>query len=283
VSIPSQGCSACTGALCGLYGNDARKEVHTQVHLIQSRHISNAYTNLNRMPPIQAHIIRHLDQASASALAHTCRHFASLCAQVRSATMSQHRHQTISHTVARPSAPLSLSLSFTASSSSSASHCPRSIGADEDTDMTSPEEWDFRMTPEIVMRLSLVAQAKGAALPLLPTELQIQIFGYLDKIDSVCFGLTCPRSYEIYRAIYGTKMPLNTRRVGPNSLESAWEVVGKQECMQCGMFRCELWQHIKSTCSSPACKKEVIGLSMVSSPRRYIRITYHYFRETSKL
>lgn len=141
--------------------------------------------------------------------------------------------------------------------SSSSSATASAEGADtfsdgasgSDTDMTSSEEseWVFKVTPAMMRRLSLIPQAKSVAtLPTLPAELQLEIFSHLDKIDSVAFGLTSRQSYNIYRAIYGTKMPLNTRRIGPNSLESAWEVVGKQECKQCGMFRCELWQHIKT-------------------------------------
>lgn len=115
--------------------------------------------------------------------------------------------------------------------------------------MSSPEEseWEFKVTPDMIRRLSLLPKSKSSAtLSSLPAELQLEIFSHLDKIDSVCLGLTSQRAYDICRAIYGTKMPLNTRRIGPNSLESAWEVVGKQECKQCGMFRCELWKHIKT-------------------------------------
>lgn len=115
--------------------------------------------------------------------------------------------------------------------------------------MTSPDEseWEFKMTPDMLQLLSLLPQSSNSAtLSTLPAELQLGIFSYLDKIDSVCLGLTSRKAYGIYRAIYSCKMPLNTRRIGPNSLESAWEVVGKQECKHCGMFRCELWQHIKT-------------------------------------
>jgi hypothetical protein len=120
-----------------------------------------------------------------------------------------------------------------------------------DTEVTAPdeEECEFKITPAITRRISLLPQTQrkdGPSLDTLASELQLQIFSYLDKIDSTCLGLTSPRAYTIYRAIHGTKMPLNTRRIGPNKLESAWEVIGKQECKQCGVYRCELYQHIKS-------------------------------------
>ncbi|RDL37893.1 Uncharacterized protein BP5553_05326 [Venustampulla echinocandica] len=117
-----------------------------------------------------------------------------------------------------------------------------------DTEMTTPdeEEWEFQITPDMINRLSKLPKSKtGATLTTLPTELQLLIFGYLDQIDSACLGLASPRTYGVFRAIHGTKMPLNTRRIGPNNLEAAWEVVGKQTCTHCGLFRCELHVHIK--------------------------------------
>jgi hypothetical protein len=126
---------------------------------------------------------------------------------------------------------------------------PLTPGTDVTTpDLSTPDgsECGFNVTADVVRRLSLLPPAKhGASLSSLPTELQLEIFSYLDRIDSVCFGLTSSRLYAICRAMYGTKIPLNTRRVGPNSLESAWKI-DKQQCRQCGMFRCELWQHIKT-------------------------------------
>jgi hypothetical protein len=117
-----------------------------------------------------------------------------------------------------------------------------------DTDMTSSpeeEEWEFQLTPDMERRLSLIpSRNHGNTLPSLPTELQLEVFSYLDKIDSCCLGLSAPNLYLVYRAIYGTKMLLNTRRI--SLLEVAWEVVGSKECKQCGVFRCELYQHIKS-------------------------------------
>lgn len=87
---------------------------------------------------------------------------------------------------------------------------------------------------------------ESTSITTLPAELQIHIFSYLDKIDACCLGLSCARIYGLYRDIHGTKMPLNTRRPGPNPFEAAWEIVGKRECMHCGIYRCELHQHIKS-------------------------------------
>jgi hypothetical protein len=118
-----------------------------------------------------------------------------------------------------------------------------------DTGMTTPEEdaWVLKITPDIVRRLSCLPQLNsGPTLETLPNELLLEIFSHLDNIDSTCLGLASPKIYPVYRAIHGIKMPLNTRRIGPNSLESCWEVVGKQQCKQCGIFRCELHQHIKT-------------------------------------
>ncbi|CAD6505151.1 BgTH12-00646 [Blumeria graminis f. sp. triticale] len=80
---------------------------------------------------------------------------------------------------------------------------------------------------------------------LLPTELLLEIFSNLDQIDSCALGLSSNFLYGIYRALHGIKMPLSTRRLGPNSLESAWQIAGFM-CGQCGIQRCELYQHIKS-------------------------------------
>jgi len=98
-------------------------------------------------------------------------------------------------------------------------------------------------TPAISSAVQLKDKSKLSSLP---DELQLQIFGYLDKIDAACFGLSSPKSYPIFREIHGTKMPLNTRRVGPNPFESAWEIVGIPKCKHCGVYRCELWQHLKT-------------------------------------
>jgi hypothetical protein len=205
-------------------------------------------------PEIQDLVIPYLDRASALALACTNRYFSHTCAQYHGLRLPQSQPPQIlvaQNSAVFPAAPVAT----VALTPSSATASPNRTEADFDglsgseTDMTSPEEdeWEFKVTPDMMRRLSLLPQSNpSATLSTIPTELQLEIFSHLDKIDSVCLGLTCLRAYNIYRAIYGTKMPLNTRRIGPNSLESAWEVVGKQQCKQCGMFRCELWQHIKT-------------------------------------
>lgn len=148
------------------------------------------------------------------------------------------------------SAPHTATVTFAPISSTSSNNADYDSLASTDTDMTSsPEEdeWEFHVTPEIIRRLSLLPTRESApTLPLLPTELKLEIFSYLDLIDSTCLGLASPNLYVVHRAIHGTKIPLNTRRIGPNKLESAWEVVGKQECKQCGIYRCELHQHIRT-------------------------------------
>jgi hypothetical protein len=119
-----------------------------------------------------------------------------------------------------------------------------------DTGATTPEEeaWVLKITPDIVRRLSCLPKVRsGPTLETLPNELLLEIFSHLDKIDSTCLGLASPKIYPIYRAIHGVKMPLNTRRIGPNSLESCWFALdNKKQCKQCGIFRCELHQHIKT-------------------------------------
>ncbi|KAJ5041086.1 uncharacterized protein L3040_005640 [Drepanopeziza brunnea f. sp. 'multigermtubi'] len=179
-------------------------------------------------------ILRLLDNRSLSAMACTCRRVAELV-------------QSLRHSGFIPP-PAASTVSFAlASSASSAS----SKNADEDplanTDTDMEEEWEFQLTPEIIRRLQLIPMQEAApSLSQLPTELKLEVFSYLDLIDSTCLGLASPPLYVVHRAIHGTKIPLNTRRVGPNRLESAWEVVGKQECKQCGIYRCELHQHIKT-------------------------------------
>lgn len=140
-------------------------------------------------------------------------------------------------------------MSSTLFDASSANSSDNDTPASADTGMTTPEEgaWELKITPDIVRRLSQLPQLNlGPTLESLPNELLLEIFSHLDKIDSTCLGLASPNIYPIYTAIHGTKMPLSTRRIGPNSLESCWEVVGKQQCRQCGIFRCELHQHIKT-------------------------------------
>ncbi|KAH8596358.1 hypothetical protein B0O99DRAFT_493974, partial [Bisporella sp. PMI_857] len=109
------------------------------------------------------------------------------------------------------------------------------------------EEWTTEVTGEVQERVdALPDQQKSASLEGLPTELQLQIFGYLDKIDSVCLGLTSPHHYGILRALHPEKMPLNSRRVGQaGTVERSWEIVGRNTCNHCGTYRCQLWRHIK--------------------------------------
>jgi len=205
---------------------------------------------------IDRQIAEYLDAADAASLALTCVHFYDLCKRVHGSGLFQvPRHQK-----APPQLPqVHFSddhLIITGPSSPSASSTSDGSGSDDETlastdtemsDDAAEEPWVLKMTPDLMRRLSLLPDVSSAPnLPSLPTELHLQIFSYLDKIDSACLGLTSRSSYLLFRAIHGTKMPLNTRRVGPNSLESAWEVVGKQECKQCGIYRCELHQHIKT-------------------------------------
>jgi hypothetical protein len=88
----------------------------------------------------------------------------------------------------------------------------------------------------------------------LPTELQLLIFTHLDAIDSTCLGLSHPSLYTLHRTFHPKPVPLNQRRIGPNRLESAWEVVGLDAgkgvsgrcCGQCGVYFCLLHRHITS-------------------------------------
>lgn len=122
-----------------------------------------------------------------------------------------------------------------------------SAGSSETDLAEHDQEWEFKMTTAVMDRVaSLPDYNSKPSLPGLPVELQLAIFHYLDNIDSVCLGLTNPRSYDIYRALYGIQMPLNTRRDSQNSLDRSWEVVGKLSCRHCGNFRCELYEHIKT-------------------------------------
>lgn len=126
--------------------------------------------------------------------------------------------------------------------------------------MSSPYDeegpFNFDITADLTRRLSLLPTHRTkASLPHIPTELQLQIFSYLDKIDSTCLGLAHPTTYMMFRSIYGLKMPLNQRRSGPNNLERAWEVVGKQECRHCGVYRCELYKHIQEWMQGSGPKK----------------------------
>ena len=112
-------------------------------------------------------------------------------------------------------------------------------------------------------------------LPELPPELHMAIFDFLDPIDSTCLGLTSKHFYSIHRRMHGT-VSLSTRRDGPNDMERTWylanrninlaaanglgatttntlghdelvafRVRGHGLCRKCGIFRCELHQHLR--------------------------------------
>jgi hypothetical protein len=193
-------------------------------------------------------VVEQLGAGSAASLARVSSRMRSICIRVYGPAVIGHLGDLLPSVTGLTNAMASTS--FSSTSSSSSHHADYDSLASTDTDMTSSpeeEEWEFQLTPDLMRRLSLIPiRNHGNTLSTLPTELLLEIFSYLDKIDSCCLGLAAPNLYVVYRAIHGTKMPLNTRRVGPNSLEAAWEVVGKRECKQCGIYRCELHQHIKS-------------------------------------
>jgi hypothetical protein len=196
----------------------------------------SSFSPFNRLPPeILINVVRKLDRPSISAASLASRRIAQF---VRSAT---------SPLVTGP--PTIPTVSFASTASSPSSHADYDRQS-TDTDMSSSpeeEEWEFEVTDEMVRRLSLIPKRNhDASLENLPTELQFMVFKHLDKIDSCCLGLVHPNLYVVFRAIHGTKMPLHTRRIGPNLLESAWELAGRQECKQCGIYRCELHAHIKT-------------------------------------
>lgn len=92
----------------------------------------------------------------------------------------------------------------------------------------------------------LVTAEPNTSLSSLPTELHLLIFSSLDPIDSTCLGLTSRHFYTAYRTKHRVRVPLNQRRRGPNKLESAWEVLGPVAgCRYCGIYRCELHNHIR--------------------------------------
>ncbi|ESZ97425.1 hypothetical protein SBOR_2203 [Sclerotinia borealis F-4128] len=97
-------------------------------------------------------------------------------------------------------------------------------------------------------------------LPTLPNELKLEIFSHLDPIDATCLALTSRHTYLIYRAIHGTALPLNTRRVGPNELEYAFTKEEARMCSFCGKGRCELWRHIRGFMEGGVCEREYCGM-----------------------
>jgi hypothetical protein len=207
-------------------------------------------------------IVSYLDPADLSSLARTSRQAAWLCSRARARARATDHFQNnllphLPGTTQAVTGPTFTNAPSVAMASTSASAATSPAGSDAeydtlastDTEITTPDEadWEFQMSPEVVTRLSeLPMFVSGPTLSGLPNELQIEIFSYLDKIDATCLGLTSRNGYLIYKALYGTKMPLNTRRVGPNTLESCWEVVDKKDCKHCGPYRCELYQHITS-------------------------------------
>jgi hypothetical protein len=80
----------------------------------------------------------------------------------------------------------------------------------------------------------------------LPTEIHMRVMGYLDPIDATCLGLTSKQMYSTYKCLHG-KVPLNIRRKGPNTLEAVWDFLGTgaKMCRHCGIYRCELHNHIR--------------------------------------
>ncbi|KAF7946774.1 hypothetical protein EAE96_009757 [Botrytis aclada] len=97
-------------------------------------------------------------------------------------------------------------------------------------------------------------------LPTLPNELKLEIFSHLDPIDATCLALTSRHTYLIYRAIHGTALPLNTRRVGPNNLEYAFTKSTENMCTHCGKGRCELWMHIREFMETGPLQREYCGM-----------------------
>ncbi|KAJ2903562.1 hypothetical protein MKZ38_009687 [Zalerion maritima] len=113
--------------------------------------------------------------------------------------------------------------------------------------------------------------SSGLSFSDLPTELHFAIFDHLDPIDSTCLGLTSRHFYAVHQHFHGSKMPLNSRRSGPNNSEWAWRLAGKLAdpsthpehaeqaliglaafrvrgdvyCRKCGACKCELHRHIK--------------------------------------
>ena len=178
------------------------------------------------------------DRSDAIALRMTCQRFAQLIPSLQAFQPPP--------SIFASNYAMSSSTNMTTPSSSIARTPTTTQTSSNNTSDTEPE-WEFAITADMTRRLSLLpTQAERPSLPHLPTEIHLEIFSYLDKIDSCCLGLATSRTYDIYRSIYGTKLPLNTRRSGPNNLERAWEVVGKQMCSHCGIYRCELYKHIES-------------------------------------
>lgn len=102
------------------------------------------------------------------------------------------------------------------------------------------------LLPSLAAALAPPTAAHKTSLSSLPTEIHLLIFSSLDPIDSTCLGLTSRHFYTAYRTTHPSRVPLNQRRRGPNTLESAWEVLGPvTACRYCGIYRCELHKHIR--------------------------------------
>ncbi|KAI1402941.1 hypothetical protein F4819DRAFT_452756 [Hypoxylon fuscum] len=152
----------------------------------------------------------------------------------------------------------------------------------------------------------------GVALTLedMPPELHYAVFDFLDPIDSTCLGLTNKHFYSIHKRMHG-KIPLSTRREGPNDMEWVWRNafisgpflpssgVGKQNslatlsprgqvyCRKCRTARCELHNHIQelfgegqeycevSQKFGPAAPKDARGFCFRRSPKHPHRCGRH--------
>ncbi|KAG4029509.1 hypothetical protein MFRU_015g00510 [Monilinia fructicola] len=103
-------------------------------------------------------------------------------------------------------------------------------------------------------------QQEKPTLPTLPNELKLEIFSHLDPIDATCLALTSRHTYLVYRAIHGTALALNTRRVGPNNLEYAFTKSDERSCRHCGKGRCELWMHLREFMEKGPLEREYCGM-----------------------
>jgi hypothetical protein len=98
----------------------------------------------------------------------------------------------------------------------------------------------------ILSRLHDQVSKAGPNISALPKELKLHIFSYLDPINATSLGLTGGIFYLAYITHRGeTPIRLNIRSEVPNALDSSWEIVGKKQCKQCGIYRCELHKHIR--------------------------------------
>lgn len=132
----------------------------------------------------------------------------------------------------------------------------------------------------------------------LPTEIHYAIFDHLDPIDSTCLGLSSKYFYSLHTHFHGTKMSLNSRRLGPNNLEWAWRLAGQLAssnasagetkkalmnlaahrirgpiyCRKCGATRCELHRHLKEWMGDHmeyCAVREKFGAAAVPGAKKY--------------